>query len=214
MLRDNIIFIREFVSEFKYTGTICPSSRFAAEALASPVDGNRKTKNILEAGAGTGSVTMRILDQMVLGDRLTICEINPRLMKELRKKVMSHSNYEKHKKNIVFFEGPVQELSESEKFDALVCAIPFLNFEVGLVKDIFQKLLRISAEGAVMTYFEYIGLRKLGKVIPIKERKQRIKEVDSYMNNEYVPRTIGVKKVWLNVLPINVYTLNMDGIAA
>ena len=82
MIKENLVFLREFLLEFKTTGACFPTSRWAAQALIAPLrEDNRPPKNILELGPGTGSVTMPMLREMRDGDSLTICEINPRFMK-------------------------------------------------------------------------------------------------------------------------------------
>lgn len=209
MLKDHIVMLREFFREFKSTGTLCSSGPHAARALASPVIGSRPPMNILEVGPGTGPVTKVILDYLQEGDSLTLCEINPRLMAQLKVNVKENPQYLKHKDRIHFFEGPVQEMGEEMKFDVFVCAIPFLNLDVAVVEEIFSKLLRIAKPNAVMTYFEYIGLRKLGKMIPLKDRQERLRAIERYMNTEARPRMFDLNRVWLNVLPINIYKLRM-----
>jgi phospholipid N-methyltransferase len=85
MFKENLVFLREFLLEFKTTGACFPTSRWAAQALITPLRApERAPKNILELGPGTGSVTMPLLREMRPGDHLTICEINPRFMKSLK----------------------------------------------------------------------------------------------------------------------------------
>ena len=82
MIKQNLVFLREFLLEFKTTGACFPTSKWAAQALIKPLrDTKRKPMRILELGPGTGSVTLPILRELREGDTLTICEINPRFMK-------------------------------------------------------------------------------------------------------------------------------------
>ena len=213
--RENLEFVRAFFTEFKTTGTFFPSSKWAARELARPLtEANRESprtpKKILEIGAGTGSVTREIVKELEDGDYLAVCELNSRLMEELQRRLQEMPEYQKRKDQIEFFEGPVQEVPEDKQFDILICALPFLNFEVELIDEIFNKLLRLSTEETVMTYFEYIGLRKLGKAVSPKKRKERIKKIESYMSEKYSPRLLNRERVWFNMLPINIYTLDMN----
>lgn len=210
MLKDNIVFLKEFLSEFEATGTFFPSSRWAAEGLVHPLRQPRDTKKIIEVGPGSGPVTVYILEQMIEGDKLVLCEINPRFMAALKKNLEPNPLYQKHKENITFFEGPVQALETDDKFDVIVCAIPFLNLEKPIVADIFKKLKELSSENAVMTYFEYMGLRKLGQVVAPRERRNRLKELEAFFDEIFRDHNMRRQRVWLNVLPINVYTLEMD----
>lgn len=206
MIKDNIIFLREFFTDFQATGTFFPSSKWAADALAAPIRHSRgHPLNILEVGPGSGPVTVQLLKYMSDEDTFTICEINPRFMLALKKKLSRNADYLRHKERIFFFEGPVQNLPEDRQYDAIICAIPFLNFEVETVREIFEKFARISNEQTQMTYFEYIGLRSLGLVVSLPERRKRLLEIDQFFKQFFSSREINRTRVWLNVLPINIY---------
>lgn len=210
-MKDSLYFFKEGLKTFKLTGAVLPSSPWAARALAAAMVGSRKPMNILEVGPGTGPVTNVILDRMIPGDHATICEINPRFMEALKERISKHPRFAQFEDSITFFLGPVQDLPEDKKYDAIVCAIPFLNLDAPTVQEIFEKLLRLSGPETVMSYFEYIGLRKLGKLFGDSERVQ---EVENVIKKDYMPRRIDLNKVWLNVLPINIYTLSMAPVAA
>lgn len=211
MIKENIVMFKGALTHFKHTGCLCGSSRWAAEALARPLQRNRAPMNILEAGAGTGAVTLNILKALIPGDKLVICEINPEFMETLKDRLSSNKYYLQHKENITFFCGPIQEMPEDLKFHVVVCALPFLNFEIGLVKEIFEKFKRLSAEEGVLTYFEYLGIRPLSKLVSPAGRKKRMKEIENFFFKEYHSKRINKEVCWLNLTPINVYTL---GIAA
>jgi phosphatidylethanolamine/phosphatidyl-N-methylethanolamine N-methyltransferase len=209
-LKESLVFVREGVTQFHHTGTLFATSRYAAEALIWCMrERNRKSVSMLELGAGTGSVTFPIIDEMREGDTLTICEINPRFMKVVRARVKEHPRWNELKDSVVFFEGAVQDLPESKRFDLIISALPFLNFEVETVKEIFQKLEKVSNPGTMMTYYEYVGLRRLGKVLSTPLRKARLKELESYFGKRHKTSRVGRHRVWRNLLPINIYTLEL-----
>ena len=210
MIKDNFMFLKEFVTEFHNTGSCFPTSKKAASELTAPLREKRTPKRILELGPGTGSVTFPIIEAMIPGDTLSICEINPRFMRELKAKLEKDPSYQKFKSQIDFFEGAIQDFPESDKkFDVIVCSLPFLNFDRGMVEEIFQKLTRLSIPNAVMTYYQYIGLRSIGKTIGSREKKQRMSELDSFFDTTSTKHRALRKRVWFNVLPINVYTLRL-----
>lgn len=208
-LKNRLLFVTEFFREFDCTGSVCPTSSKAATALTKPLREQRCAKNVLEVGPGTGSVTVKILRDMRPGDNLTICEINPRFMRELKKRLADNPDFLQHRDQITFFQGPIQELSENQHFDVIVCALPFLNFERAMVAEIFSKLMRLSSKDTVMTYYEYIGLRSLGKVVSFPTQKRRFKELDEFFDDVYSHHLRGRKRVWWNFLPINIYTLDL-----
>lgn len=210
MIKDHVVYFTEFLKEFQNTGTCFPSSKFAARALTNPLRATRAPQRILELGPGTGVVTVKILEDMIPGDRLTICEINPRFMQQLKKNLETNPDFQCHKNNISFFEGPAQEIPEDGCYDLIVCALPFLNFDLATVEEIFSKLERISTSHTKMTYYEYIGLRSIGKVIAPEERKENLRKLDKFFAGIYKRHNMQRERVWLNLLPINIYTLHLS----
>ena len=207
MIRESIVFLREFLLEFETTGACFPTSHWAAEALSAPLRDHDKPINVLEAGPGTGSVTVEILPKLKPGDHLTICEINPRFMRSLKKRLAKNQDYLSRAHQVTFFEGPVQSLPEDRRFDVIVCAIPFLNLSIDLVKDIFNKFKTLGHEETIMTYYEYIGFRSVGKVVSLPERRARLRALDSYFQDTIQKKDLSRETVWLTLLPINVYRL-------
>jgi phospholipid N-methyltransferase len=202
-------FVREALREFEVTGSIFPTSRWAAEALAKPLENRNTPKKILELGPGNGSVTVKILDQMIDGDELLICEINPRLVDLLKIRLSRSKIFQKRKKQIRFFCGPAQELPTDTKFDVIICALPFLNFDLKTVKDIFGKIMEIRSPGAMMTYYEYIGIRPISLALSSPKRKQRMKDIHQFFNRLYREHEVKRDDVWLNVLPIHIYNVDL-----
>jgi phospholipid N-methyltransferase len=207
MIRDNILFVREALSEFQKTGTIFPTSRWAAATLCRPLRKHSGPCRILELGPGNGSVTVKILDGMRDGDSLTICEINPRFMKALKGRLRRHPRFRELKKKIRFFCGAAQDLPEDGHYDLIICALPFLNFSLVTVTQIFDKIMRIRSPECVMTYYEYIGIRYVSKVIASRERKARMRQLDTFFHGLSRSHAMRRHPVWLNVLPINIYSV-------
>lgn len=209
VIKENIVFFKEFLTEFHTTGSCFPTSRWAARALTGPIRSARPPQRILELGPGTGSVTTKILADMIPGDKLSICEINPRFMSALKKKLSVKENFLKHKDNVDFFLGAMQDLPEDHTYDLIVCALPFLNFDLEIVEDIFAKLKRISHEKTIMTYYEYIGIRSIGKQVAPPEMKQRLRRLDSFFSKFYSEHEMHRTRIWLNVPPVHIYTLRI-----
>lgn len=210
-MKNNIAIVKEFFREFETTGTICPTSKKAASVLALPVRERGEATNILEIGAGTGPVTREILKAMSKSDTLTVCEINPRLVALLKKSLEKNTDYALHKDRIEFFEGPIQDLPQPGPFDVIVCSLPFLNFDIEVLESIFDKLRSLSSKHTIMTYYEYIGLKKLSaSPLASPARRARINEHESFFSSEKGPVTVGVEPVWFHLLPINILRVNFN----
>ena len=211
-LKQNLVFVREFIQDFDNTGSFCPTSKWAARALLTPLEDVPRTgKRIIEAGPGTGSVTVHILANMRDDDELAICEINPRFMRSLKQTLATNKDFLRHKDRVSFFEGAIQDLPPCKPFDLIVCAIPFLNLDFAITKSIFDKFRNISHSGTSLTYYEYMGLRKLGKAVsPI--RRKRYEQLEGFFSVVHEENLTSKQRVWLNLLPINVY--RVDRLAA
>lgn len=208
MLKENLVFLREFLLEFKTTGACFPTSRWAAQVLITPLRAsNRGPKNILELGPGTGSVTMPLLRELKPGDHLTICEINPRFMKSLKETLEADGDYQKVKNQFSFFLGAAQDLPNDRIYDIIVCALPFVNFDLDTVQSIFSKLREISTPNTLMTYYEYMGVRKFNETLGAPERRDRIAQVHDYLKESGYISYLKRERVWLNLFPVNVYTV-------
>lgn len=207
-MKETFLFITNAASSFRDTGSLFPTSRWAAEALTSPLRSpgilNRPKRKILELGPGTGSVTVQILKDMRDDDELLICELNPKFMKVLKESLNDNYYYRKHQSRISFFLGPAQDLPENKTFDVIVCALPFLNFDRETASSIFEKIKKLSNDDTLMTYYQYIGLKKLGALLP--ERREKLKKLLPVFQS--VSQTHKARKrIWLNMLPIDVFTM-------
>ena len=200
-------YVRESMVEFHTTGSIMPTTKWAAKAMTTPLreEHSSEGRKILELGPGTGSVTIKILSDMNGSDELSICEINPRFMEALKEVLRHNPDFQKHKERVRFFCCPAQELPEDRKYDVVVCALPFLNFDLHTVRGIFAKLTALSYENTVMTNFEYIGIRGISKALSPRRRRRRMYQVDRFFKKIAPPAQVR-EEVWFNVPPIHVYT--------
>ncbi len=212
MRNETLLFLKEGLVRSKETGSFCPTSQHAASALIHPLKEPRKLipakeARILEVGAGTGSVTRSILKNMRLDDTLTVCELNHRFITALTESLAENEDFQKRKAKVSFFNAAIQTLSEDRPYDLIVSALPFLNFDIETIKDIFQKFKRLSNENTVLTYYEYIGVRRIGKRLAPQKHRQRLAIFDQFFTSHIDPALIKYDKVWLNVTPIYIYTL-------
>jgi|GEM_PF-571668 len=208
-----IAFLKEGITKFHDTGSLCSTTRYAGEALSSPLKLPRKPMKILEVGAGTGSVTSVILDMLVEGDHFVTCEMNDKFLPLLESRVKTHPSHQNQDRTVLVFAGPIQALTEDSKFDVIICALPFLNFSVQLTQEIFLKLARLSTSETVMTYYQYIALHLLGKLVSFPERRNRLKELERFFEVVHQQCFESRMRIWRNVLPINIYSLKMGKLA-
>jgi phospholipid N-methyltransferase len=92
-------------------------------------------------------------------------------------------------------------------YDIIVCALPFVNFDLETVQSIFRKLREISSPNTLMTYYEYIGVRKFNETVGAPERRDRVAQVHEYLKDSGYISYLKRERVWLNLFPINIYTV-------
>ena len=207
-MKSELTFLRGALQQFKNTGSICPTSRFAAEAMLSGLLDS--DKRILEVGPGTGSITKHILKRLDKNRMLSICEINEMFMTFLKKELAQDINFQKNQNNIDFFLGPIQELQSAEPYDYIVCALPFLNFDPQILQEVLEKLVKLSHAGTRMCFYQYLGFKDLGQLLGSEKNKLRVTEVASQLEKFLDKRKLSRQLVWRNVSPIKIYTLSMD----
>ena len=178
-----LVFFRELPKHFLEIGQVVPSSGSLARTMLRPIRRAERPLKILEVGPGTGPFTKRILRMMGPQDELTICEINPRLLTMLKRRLAPNLDYRAHRGRVEYYLGPVQDLRHanySGKFDVIISSLPFSNFTPEMVSDILSLYRELLAENGTLTFYEYLGVRKLGATLVPKERA-RLKAVDSVM---------------------------------
>lgn len=144
----------------------------------------KESLSILEVGPGTGPFTRQILKLMGPNDQLQICEINPRFVAQLKRELPKNRWYRQHQKRVEFFEGPVQELArqiKGKKFDYIVSSLPFSNFSPEMVEEILHLLNDMLVDDGVLTFCEYVGIRKIARLFP--KRRENARAVDRVMRS-------------------------------
>jgi phospholipid N-methyltransferase len=151
----------EFLREFRLTGSLFPTSARAAALLARPLEQREGPVRILELGPGTGAVTAAVLARMRDGDTLDICEINPRMVEVLQRRLELLPEYMAHRAQVRVLVCGAQALPDVAPYDVIVCSLPFANFDLPLVEAIFGRLRQLSHAGTKMTWFEYPELKRV-----------------------------------------------------
>lgn len=159
-----------------------PSSPWLARNLSRNIsnrNGNDKPVHILEAGPGTGALTTEIVRHLQPGDHLTLCEINSCFVKHLEKRLLNDGGLRPWADQITIHHGPVEELGVDSHFDHIISGLPFNNFPPELVRQIFYAFFRAAKTDATISFFEYVGIRKLKAPFLSPAERERLNEVES-----------------------------------
>ena len=205
-------FLREFRQHFHETGAITPSSRSLARALVrgfregSPGHGRR----LLEVGPGTGALTREILRWLRPGDRLDLCEANENFVSFLSRRLEEDPEFRDRRGQIRIHKMRIEDLDPETRYDHIVSGLPLNNFSPEAVDQILSHLLSILVPGGTLSYFEYVGVRSLGRVFAGPGARKRLKGVDRVMRRYRIRHETESEVVLGNLPPARALTLRRD----
>ena len=180
------LFWREFRREFETTGAIAPSGRALSQALARFVRDDSlqvAPRRLLEVGPGTGSVTRYIVGQMQATDTLCLVETNANFVAHLRKRFAAERAFEHVHPRTEIVESRVEEMPGSAPFDVIISGLPLNNFTPQDVTQILRILWERLAPGGHLSFFQYIAIRRVKRIVSRRGERQRLAAVDSILSD-------------------------------
>ncbi|WP_395571931.1 class I SAM-dependent methyltransferase [Streptomyces sp. BK79] len=202
-------FLLEAARDLRTTGALAPSSKALARLLTDPVDEHgAHPLNVLEAGAGTGSVTRTLIARLSLGSRLDIVEANPRFAARLRGLVRSHPHLTGERDRIRVHQAFVEDLDTDRHYDVIVSGLPFTNFTPAQVETIMGRYLELLQPGGTLTYFAYRGTRYARTLTASPAEARRHRAVEDVLAGYQRRYATGCWSVWGNLPPAKVWYLH------
>lgn len=120
------------------TGSLIPSQRFLIDAMIAPIP-NDYTGQVLELGAGTGPLTLRLVDKCP-NARVHACEINPALAQYARENLAeagANGNVQVHTMSAQDFLAKFNE-GTREKSGFVISGLPLGNLRRTQVLNILE----------------------------------------------------------------------------
>ena len=184
-LTDTTLFLREWLANPQHTGSVTPSSRQLAAAMARWLPRNPESF-VLELGPGTGAVTEALLKRGLREDRLIAIEKNHSLAKLLRRRFP----------NAHIITGDAWQLDELlrehpqmvHSVGAVISSLPLLNFSKKQADELAFKIRSILEPRGRWVQYSYHII------------KDRSRGADNF-------RLISSKIVWWNLPPARVHVL-------
>ena len=211
MFRDHIEFLKQYRQRFTTTGSIAPSSRWLARAMTGPLKQRPGPRRILEIGPGTGAVTRRIVRLMQPDDRLDLVELNEVFAGILRRRFDTDRHYGRVAGQCELYVGPIQQFAAEEPYDIIISGLPINNFPADLVREIFGAYFRLLAPGGMLSYFEYMYMRPMRKLVSGRDTKGRLNELEEILRPVLAERRIRTSWVFVNLPPAWVQHLASGG---
>jgi phospholipid N-methyltransferase len=202
-------FFRALRRDFHHTGAILPSTRFLGRGMTRQLQGPRPACRILEVGPGTGPVTREIARRMLPGDRLDAVEINPHLVGVLRRRLERDKVLAAQREAITIIEAPVEQLPGESVYDFIVSGLPMNNFSVAEVRAVFAAFRRLLKPDGLLTYFEYLLVRRLKAPFVSRSERRRLFRVGRVVGRFIRDHEVRRERVFLNVPPAVVRHLRL-----
>ncbi len=209
-LADCSLFFKEFFRNFHTTGAVMPSGRFLAAALARFVrEGTDTDRKILEVGPGTGAVTRWIIPAMRDGDRLDLVELNESFAARLRHRFEHDPAFRAIAPQSRVLHCGVEELAATERYDLIVSGLPLNNFSAEAVERILAVMVGLLQPGGTLSFFEYIGIRRLRSLVSRGAERRRLQRIGRAMDAVLGDHEIARDRIYPNVPPAWVHHVMM-----
>ncbi len=202
------MFLIEAARDLRTTGAIAPSGKALARLLTDPVqEHGSRPLNVLEAGAGTGSVTRTLIPRLSAGSRLDIVEANARFAARLHHLVRVHPRLVGGSEPVTVHHTLVERLDTDRSYDVIVSGLPFTNFTPVQVETIMDRYMGLLQPGGTLTYFAYRGSRYARALTSSRASVRRHREVEEVLAGYQRRYAVGCRTVWGNLPPAEVWQL-------
>jgi phospholipid N-methyltransferase len=208
-ITEYVTFLRECKRTFHTTGAILPSGKQLTVATIQPYLRHTKPARVLEAGPGTGAVTQQLVPHLRSGDVLDIVELNDQFVEVMERRFKTEPAFQRVAGQAKIHHMPVQEFRPEQPYDFIMCGLPFNNFPMELVKDIFRHFHTLLAPGGVLSFFEYLWIRRMKSMFVSRSERQRLARVGCVLD-WYIERyRFHHTKAFVNFPPAVVHHLRL-----
>ncbi len=211
------VFLKQFFRQYHTTGALLPSGRRLASALCrylcddgkgSSPSGGRK---ILEVGPGTGAVTQRMLRYLKPNDHLTLIELNDDFVRHLNERFAEEAAFKLAADRCQLVHGRLEELEGEHTYDRIVSGLPLNNFAAAEVEQILNVFARLIKPDGVLSFFEYIAMRRVKQMLSRGSERRRLREISRLFGDLTKQHEIRCDWVWLNFTPAWVHHVRFNG---
>ena len=210
-LRQQTTFVKQFGSRFETTGSLIPSSRFLARAITRYVQERGDAQiRVLECGPGTGPFTDRIVRLLKPGDAYHLVELNEHFVEVLHERFENEPHWQRALKMSNIYQLPLQEFEPGEQYDFIISGLPHINFSTTVVEAITAAYFKLLKPGGMLSYFEYMYVRPIRKIVTLGSDRQRIHEVNAVMEGHISRHRVRRQSILLNIPPAWIQHLRLD----
>jgi phosphatidylethanolamine/phosphatidyl-N-methylethanolamine N-methyltransferase len=188
--RERRLFFLRWLRNPRQMGSLVPSSKGLARAMAAQLSGLQDKDYVLELGPGTGVVTKALLQAGIAPQRLVVIERDQAFLAKLRHDfpgaLILHGDA-CHLKEILAHHG-IQEVA------AVISSLPLLSLPDQVRKTVVHEAFKVVKRDGVYVQFTY------GLMSPVPERLQRDVGIRGRI----------AKRIWRNFPPARVWRYTAD----
>jgi phosphatidylethanolamine/phosphatidyl-N-methylethanolamine N-methyltransferase len=171
-LTDTTLFLQEWFANPQRTGSVAPSSRQLAAAMAHWLPRNPESF-VLELGPGTGAVTEALIKRGLREDRLVAIERNPKMARLLREKFPRAQIINGDAWHLDHLLRSRREPIES--VGAVISSLPLLNFPPEEAEALTQKIRAVlEPDGNWVQYSYHLGKKQVRGASSFQLRASKI----------------------------------------
>lgn len=206
-VKEHVEFFKQYRETFYTTGAIAPSSPFVARALCRPLEKHPGPVRVLEVGPGTGPITKRIARLLKPGDRLDLVELNEKFVEVLKRRLQDDPDMSRVADRVHVHQMAIQEFQTDQPYDFIISGLPLNNFSPELVSEIFDGLFRLLAPNGLLTYFEYMYIRRIKRKLARGARREHLDKLDSLLMTVLQRHRVDRDSILVNFPPAWVHHL-------
>lgn len=217
-------------------GAVLPSGRRLARTMTAPMRGaGNVAMQVLEVGPGTGIVTQQIVRLLPAEARLDIVELQAEFVRLLQHRFEKEDDFRRVREQVQIHHTSLQSFAEqackagtgdgqarsattssttryadSATYDFIISGLPLNNFEPAAIAEIFEIFRALLKPGGTLSYFEYMYVRQLRRLVSLGRLRQRINRLDEALTAPWRHNKYRRDSVWVNIPPAWVHHLEFD----
>ena len=198
------VFFEQFWRRYQTTGAVLPSGRRLSKALcryAAESNGSRAPRQILEVGPGTGPATAQLVRLLDDQDHLRIVELTEDFVAFLRHRFANEPEFQRVADRCQIVHDRLENLPHDRQYDVIVSGLPLNNFPIDVVESLLDCFERLLKPGGVVSFFEYIAIRKAKAAVSGRQDRARLQGIAERIDRFLSGREIRRDSVLLNVPP-------------
>lgn len=157
---------------------------------------------MLEIGPGTGAITTAILDLLVDGDRLDLCEANAAFASDLAARYRDVPG-----PRVRVYHSTVGDFKADGRYDYVVSSLPLMNMTTNDVEKAFELMLGALVPAGTLSFWHHTGWSLWRWITPYDSERERRAAVADLVDCYVEVHGIGERLVLANLPPARVHWL-------